>query len=211
MTNEDLHQLPVAYALDALDAGDRVAFETHLPGCERCRVELAELAGTIGALAQAVEGPAPPEALRDRILVAARAEGPPNVVPLRPRRVRLYAGAALAAVACAALAIGLWVGLRGGGDGSSSRLALSLAVDHGVASLTATGFARAPTGKTYEVWVITGGTPHGAALFTGGTDRTIVRLTRPVPAGATVAVTLERAGGAPAPTTAPLAATTLSA
>ena len=75
MTNQDLHELTAAYALDALDADDRQAFETHLRECERCRAELGELADTVGALAYASEGPAPPESLRDRILVAAREEG----------------------------------------------------------------------------------------------------------------------------------------
>src|SRR3954452_18465817 len=127
MTNEDLHELTAAYALDALDADDRQAFETHLGGCERCRTELGELAGSAGALAYASEGPAPPESLRDRILVAAREEGPSNVVALRPKRTRLYAGVALAAVAVAPTAIGLTTSLTGGG--SSDKLGLKLTVD----------------------------------------------------------------------------------
>src|SRR5438067_188179 len=106
MTNDELHELIAAYALDALDADDRKAYEAHLAGCEQCRADLAELRETVGALAQAAEGPAPPEGLRDRILGAAREEGPSNVLALRPRRVRLYAGAAAALAACAALAIG---------------------------------------------------------------------------------------------------------
>ena len=60
MTNQDLHELTAAYALDALDADNRQAFETHLRECERCRAELGELADTVGALAYASEGPAPP-------------------------------------------------------------------------------------------------------------------------------------------------------
>ena len=86
MTNEELHDLTPAYALDALDPDERRAYEEHLAGCERCRGDLAELGETVGALGLAAEGPAPPEALRDRILVAAREEGPSNVVALRPRR-----------------------------------------------------------------------------------------------------------------------------
>jgi anti-sigma factor RsiW len=208
MTNEDLHELTAAYALDALDADGRRAFEAHLRDCERCRADLAELAGTVGALAYAPEGPAPPEALRDRILVAAREEGPSNVVAMRPRRTRLYAGAALAAAAAAAVAIGLWTGLSGGG--SSDRLALSVAVDQGVAEMTVTGLPDAPAGKTYEIWVIRGATPQRAGLFHEGGEQTI-RLSRPVPPGATVAITLEQAGGVDAPTAQPLVAPTYAA
>src|SRR5262245_52931185 len=162
MTNQDLHELTAAYALDALDAHDREAFEVHLRDCERCRTELLELAETVGSLAYAPEGPVPPESLRDRILVAAREEGPSNVVAIRPRRTRLYAGVALAAAAVAALAIGLTAGLTGGG--SSDELALKLSVDNGIAEMTVTGLPDAPAGKTYEVWVIDGSTPARAGL-----------------------------------------------
>ena len=88
---DDLHELSALYALDALDGDDRARFEEHLDGCERCRDELAGLQGAAGALAFAVEGPAPPAELRARVLEAAHAESP-NVVPLRPaplgRRLR---------------------------------------------------------------------------------------------------------------------------
>src|SRR5262245_64332513 len=145
MTNEELHDLTPAYALDALDEDERRAYEEHLAGCERGRRDLAELGETVGALGLATEGPAPPEALRDRILVAAREEGPSNVVALRPRR-RLYAVTAVAAVAVAGLAIGLTVALSGGGS-SSDKLAASVSVDQGVAQLTVTGLPAAPEGK----------------------------------------------------------------
>jgi len=207
MTNEDLHELVAGYALDALDGDDRQAFESHLAGCERCRVELAGLSEAVGTLAFAVEGPVPPAALRGRILAAAREE-PPTVVALRPRRTRVYAGIALAASACAALAIGLYVGLSGGG--SSNKQAMSLTVANGVARLTVTGLPAAPAGKAYEIWVIDGGAPHPAGLFAGG-DKSVIRLTRQVRVGSTVAVTLERAGGARAPTTPILLSTRLTA
>lgn len=207
MTNDDLHELVAGYALDALDADDRQAFESHLAGCERCRAELAGLSETVGTLAFAVEGPAPPAALRGRILAAAREE-PPTVVALRPRRTRAYAGIALAAAACVALAIGLYAGLSGGG--SSNKQAMSLTVANGVAQLTVTGLPAAPAGKAYEIWVIDGGAARPAGLFAGG-GKTVVRLTRPVLVGSTVAVTLERAGGARAPTTPILLSTQLSA
>ena len=204
MTNEDLHELVAGFALDALDADDREAFESHLAGCERCRSELAGLSEAVGTLAFAVEGPAPPADLRERILAAAREE-PPRVVALRPRRTRVYAGIAVAAVACAALAIGLWTGLSGG---SQQRLALTR-TPLGATQAVVSGFDRAPVGKAYEIWVIDGGGPQPAGLFAGG-GKQVVTLTRSVAPGSTVAVTLERAGGARAPTTPILKQTTAS-
>lgn len=207
MTNEDLHELLAGYALDALDPDDRTAFEGHLAECEECRADLATLSETVGALAYTSEGPAPPAELRGRILAAAREE-PSNVISIRPRRTRLYAGVALAAAACAALAIGLWTGLSG--DGPSNRVAMSVSVDSGVALLTVSGLEPAPAGKAYEIWVLDGGPAQPAGLFTGG-GKQVFRLTRPVAPGAKVALTLERAAGARAPTTRILEQTIVSA
>ena len=72
------------------------------------------------------------------------------------------------------------------------------------ATLHITGLSSAPSGKTYEAWVIPKGTaPRPAALFSGG-GSTSVHLSGTVPPNAVVAVTLERAGGVPAPTTTPI-------
>jgi len=205
MTNEDLHELVAAYALDALDADERSAYESHLADCEQCRADLHDLGGTVGALGLATEGPAPPAELRDRILVAAREEGPSNLVALRPRRTRDYAAVAVVAAAVVGLAIGLYAALSGG---PTRQLAVSVA--GGVARATVSGFDTAPAGKTYELWVIEGKTPRPAGLFGGGGKQVVV-LSRPAPGGSTVAVTLERAGGASVPTLPILKQTTVSA
>jgi anti-sigma factor RsiW len=204
MTNQDLHELTSAYALDALDADDREAFETHLRECERCRAELGELAETVGALAYASEGPAPPESLRDRILVAAREEGPSNVVAIRPKRTRLYAGVALAAAAAVAIAIGLTTGLTGGGP--SKRIALS--GDGRI--VTVSGFDAVDSGRVWTLWVIDGAGPHRAGVFVGGQDA-VVKLTRRATPGSTVAVTAERSPTATTPTPPIYAPTVFSA
>ena len=99
----DVHDLTPAYALHALDEGERGRYEEHLPRCERCREELALLTESAAALAWAVEAPAPPPALRTRILDAAAAERG-NVVPLR--RLRPWQGLA-AVAACAAIGLGI--------------------------------------------------------------------------------------------------------
>ena len=201
MTTNDLHELTAAYALDALDDDDRRAFEAHLAECDDCRTELTSLGETVGALAYAAEGPAPPPDLRGRILTAARAE-PPKVVALRPRRTRLYAGIAVAAAACAGLAIGLSVALSGGGP--SNQLALRLQPS-GTAQLTARGFDRAPSGKVYEIWAIKAGKPYPAGVFRGG-DTYVTDMGK-LPKGTVVAVTLERAPKARTPTPPILAST----
>jgi anti-sigma factor RsiW len=207
-TNEDLHELTAAYALDALDDDERRAYEAHLSECGRCRADLRELGETVGALALAAEGPAPSDGLRDRVVAAARAEGPSNVIAIGSRRRRWYAASAVAAVAAVGLAIGLWATLSGGGS-TGPKLAISR-VPSGAALVAVSGFDAAPAGKVYELWVIEGKTPHPAGLFSGG-DKQIVTLTRSAPVGSTVAVTLERAGGATTPTPPVLVPTAVTA
>jgi hypothetical protein len=86
--------------------------------------------------------------------------------------------------------------------GAEERLLLIVGME-GDAVLIVSRLERAPAGKAYEIWVISGKTPRPAGLFQGGRD-TVVPLTRVVPKGATVALTLERLGGALKPTSRPL-------
>ncbi len=62
---------------------------------------------------------------------------------------------------------------------------------------------RAPSGKAYEAWVIQARRAQRAGLFDGGSETSIVGLDGRVPAGAVVAVTVERAGGVDQPTQKP--------
>jgi anti-sigma-K factor RskA len=218
---DGIHQLTAGYALDALDDDERRAYEEHLEGCDRCRDELASFGDVAGALALAASGPEPSPDLRDRVLAAARAE-PQNVVPLaaRQRRTLLAPAFAAAAAVAAAVAIGLGIyaaTLRNDLDKSRSALSSPPAVvpiegaegrlvvtGDGKAWLALSELPTAPAGKAYEVWVIEGNTPRPAGIFAGAPSPTLVRVERPVPDDAVVAVTLERAGGVTRPTTTPV-------
>ncbi len=210
-SDESIHSLAPAYALDGLDPEDERRFEAHLAECERCREDVEAYRESASALAYAVEPAEPPAELRERILTAARNERP-SVVPLRPRRIAVprRAVAAFAAVAAAiVVGLGLWAVLGNGGSGTR-QVALSgaegtLAVSgSGKASLTLATIRPAPAGKTYEIWVIDNGKPARAGLFPGGGRNVVVTLERRVPDGAVVAVTVEPAGGVDAPTSKPL-------
>jgi len=206
MSDASIHELAAGYTLDSLDPDDRHAFEAHLAGCKECRETVATLAGTATALAYAAEGPAPPAELRERVVAGGRAERA-TVVPLRRRWTAPWT-AGVAAAACLAIGLGLWATL-GGSGGSRARepqtIALggsgSVQVDRiGHAVLAFDHLAAAPSGKTYEAWVIPKGqAPQRAGLFAGG-GPVRVSLQPRVPVGSTVAVTVERAGGVDAPT-----------
>ena len=229
----ETHELIAGYALDALDPADRVRAEELLAHSEEAREELRSYADVPTALAVAATGPAPSADLRDRILVAARAERQ-TVVSLDERR-RSRAMPALAAVAAvaaaAAVALGVW-GAVNASDLDDARTALEreratsalladpdartvplesgsgrlVVGDDGGAVLVLDELGAAPAGKTYEVWVMDGETPVRAGVFDGGGARDVVPVEEPVERGSVVLVTVEDAGGVDAPTTTPIVA-----
>jgi anti-sigma-K factor RskA len=223
--SQELHTLVAPYALGALDADERERFERHLADCEQCSVELGQLQEPLAALAYAAEGPAPPPSLRGRILAAARDDPRAAVYRLPRRKWVLPAAVAVAAVAaCAAIGLGIWASslsrsldrersAKAAYDRAAQLLAAKanakplvgadgslLVAKDGRAAIVVCGLDRAPGEKTYEAWVISGKTPQPAGLFRGVSGCEPIALTRSVPKGATVAVTLERAGGATTPT-----------
>ena len=223
MEADTVHELTAAYALDALDERETAEYEAHLARCERCREELVAFRETASALAYAVPAPEPPAGLRDRILSQAAAERP-NVVPLRPRWYSVP-GALAVAAAAAALAFGIWAASlarsleseREASDEFARAVAIladpgarriPLSGDHGTLVVRDTGQAalvlrrlpEAPSGKTYEAWVIERGRPRPAGLFEGGSGPQAFVLDEPVPEGAQVAATIEDDGGVNAPT-----------
>ena len=108
MEHTDVHELSAAYALDALDEGERREFEEHLPDCERCQRDLADLSETAALLAYGAPATPAPEGLRSRILDEVGRERQ-VVVPLRRPRFVLGAVSGLAAAAAAvAVGLGLW-------------------------------------------------------------------------------------------------------
>jgi anti-sigma-K factor RskA len=214
----DVHELTAGYALDALDPSERTQFEEHLASCARCREELQEFWRVSGALAHAAGGPAPPPALRARILAQARRERP-NVVPLRRRWLVPALSSVTAAAAVAALALGVW-GASTSRDLDDARQELAVLGDPRAETFESAGgearlvvasdrraalvvreLAPAPSGKDYEIWVFEDGVPQRAGLFE---DAGVALLSRAVDRGQMVAVTLEEDGGVDAPTGAPL-------
>jgi len=226
-----IHELTAGYALDALEPTEREAYEHHLAGCARCQEELASFWEVTGALAAAADGPAPSPALRERILDEARAEKQ-TVVPLESRRRISPVLASVTAIA-AAVAIGLGIyaiSLHGQLGDTKSALsaqqsaaavladanATTVALKSGSGRLVVAGdgsavlvldeLPAAPSGKTYQAWVVTGRVPVSAGTFTSANGQAIVPIPRTVPSGAVVAVTVEQAGGAASPTLPPVAA-----
>lgn len=85
---------------------------------------------------------------------------------------------------------------------SGGRIILALGAD-GRGVLILDGLGPAPAGKAYQAWVIkpNAKAPSSAAVFAGA--ETMVPLSVAIKPGAVVAITIEQAGGVPAPTQAP--------
>jgi len=108
--HDHLRELAGPYALGVLDEDERQVFERHLPLCEECRREVADVRLVSEGIANTVEAVAPPPHLRARIMAAAQA------IPAGPRQATGTRGAMamfpwwLAAAASVAAVVfgGLW-------------------------------------------------------------------------------------------------------
>ncbi|MCE9622361.1 MAG: anti-sigma factor [Actinomycetia bacterium] len=94
----DLHHLAAAYALDAVDADERIAFEAHYHDCEVCSHDVRDFRATVAALGE-LSVTAPPPDLKARVLqqVAVTRQLSPHVAArdsASPRRVSWLAAAA---------------------------------------------------------------------------------------------------------------------
>ncbi len=99
--HEQVQDLLGAYALDAVEAAERAAVESHLADCPQCRAEVAEHLETAALLAAG--GGQAPEGVWDRI--SGELDGPIPLVPRAERRApRRWLSAVAAAVALAAVA-----------------------------------------------------------------------------------------------------------
>lgn len=73
------------YALGALDADERSAFEAHLPACATCKQQLAAAQQRMGLLGMALQQTAPPSRVKDALLQRVRDEANTDarVAPVR--------------------------------------------------------------------------------------------------------------------------------
>ena len=229
----DLHTMTGAYAAHALSDTERLAFEQHLQACPACQSEVRELQATAARLGAAVATPPPPE-LWDRIQAEVRVtrQLPPRIGRVDRRRPRfsplLAVAAALLVVAVSLVVLHLdrgrpldqspptvdqvtavlaapdarTVAARPGSPGQS-RVVVSRA--RGQAVFLASGLPAAPKARTYQLWLIGTGGPRSAGVVDPGAGGRITRLLDgQVGQARQIALTVERQGGAPAPTSKPV-------
>jgi hypothetical protein len=228
------------WVLGALDEPDATAFAAHLAGCPICRDEVAQLQVVADVLPMAAPQIVPPAALKDRIMAVVeseaellRASGPaadrPTPAPARGRRALRLPGRLgwmrpmpAAILATALLAVGVVAGLLVSGGGTSTTThpgfgpkgsQVALAVTGGRAELDLRHMPAPPTGRVYQVWLVTGTqAPRPThTLFTVPSDgHARVEIVESVKGTDQVLVTAEPPGGSAAPTSPPVAGSTLT-
>ena len=233
MTHDELRDLLGAFALDAVDEGERRAIEAHLGECDACRREVGEHREVAGLLV-AVDQPAPPEVwdrIRERM-----GDGSGRPVSLEARRQPRFSRAAAALGAAAVLIAGV-LGWRvydlerrlddGGGlagaaqealaDPDAVRLAMrsttgdvevdAVVLPDGRGYLVDDNLDALPGDRTYQLWALAGGEAVSAGLL--GPDPGVSAFR--VGAGTdALAITVEASVGAVAPTGDPIAAAQLA-
>ena len=108
----DLHHLAAAYALNALDADERIAFEAHYHDCPVCSHDVGDFRATVAALGD-LSVTAPPADLKARVLqqVATTRQLSPivatrSIAPSRRPSWLAAAAAVLLIVATTAFVVG---------------------------------------------------------------------------------------------------------
>ncbi|WGL51176.1 anti-sigma factor [Nocardioides sp. BP30] len=228
----DIHALSGAYAIDALDDEERADFERHLADCPTCQAEvdgLREAATTLAELHTAE----PPAALRQHVLDSIRVVRPlpPVVEPIRRSATgvrRRWIGLVAAAVVAIALGGAVWHPWTNPAEQPESGVLAQIErapdvqrfTTHGPGNATVTVYrsvslneaaveahdlGQAPDGKVYQVWLQnTAGAMVPAGFLAPGTS-TATALNGDASAAEGAGITVEPAGGSPAPTSDPVA------
>jgi hypothetical protein len=228
----DVHALVGAYAVDAVDDVERVAFERHLASCQACQLELEGLHET-AALLGSSEPVAPPSRLRDQVLAGIETVRPlpPVTTPIAAVRQRRFRPATLVAAAAAVIALGAgatiwqpWADEPSQGQQLTAAERVLAAPDaeeysqalpdgtevtivrsrsRNEAVLVADDMPPAPSGKVYELWLEHEDVGMVSAGTMKGTEDQVVLEGDPATAvGA--GITVEPAPGSEEPTLPPV-------
>ncbi|HYK98152.1 MAG TPA: anti-sigma factor [Candidatus Acidoferrales bacterium] len=230
MTDHPIDDL-AAYALGALEPDEARAVGAHLESCARCVADVRAYSDTAWTIAESRARDVPP-GLRDAIVARARADARPvrgtswssRLLALVGRPVPLAAALALAVLlvvattgyvvaqrdaarygaALAAIPGARIVALAPTGEVTGARGSL-VVPQNGDAPYLILDLPDAPSGKTWEAWVIRGQTAIPAGITDARGITTLV-LRATVSAGDTIAVTAEPAGGRDQPSGKPVLA-----
>jgi anti-sigma-K factor RskA len=218
----DIRDLLPGYALGCLDPADQSAVEEHLRSCASCREELGPYVRLVDGMALSVPAVDPPAGLERRVLAAVG-----SAAPVQGRFARAFsrwpALGAVAAVLVVFLAAGnllQWTGvlpnrgsraagplftvaLTGVGDARAAfgTVVLDRADSEGV--LAVSGLPPLGPGRQYQLWLVRGSERRSAGVFSvdeGGYGSLQLSVPADFRDFRALGISLEPAGGSPAPT-----------
>lgn len=190
MSDDELHDLAAAYALDALDDDERCRFEAHLPNCEKCSREIDEFQRSVAVLGE-LDMITPPSELKDQVMArlgsteqvspavsikvveqADRRRRPPwRVLTMAAATVAIIVGAALwssgstkpddAVAAVLTAPDAIRTDLEG--EGGVVRVVWSPGRDQAV--VLGSGLDDPGSGRAYALWFLLDNGPRLAGLF----------------------------------------------
>lgn len=201
------HEDAGAYVIGCLDPDERSAFEAHLSTCDECAAEVRSFRTVNVALACSAPQQLPPPELRLRpvarwtrswlplaaTLIVAVAAG------VYAASLQIRVGSLEALVAASDL---VRIDLAGQPAAPQARGRALWSRARGMVFISS-GLPPLPAGQTYQVWVVTGPGPVSAGLLTpdlAGGGLIFFETPPDIPPPTAVAVTIEPAGGLPAPT-----------
>lgn len=231
--NAELHVLVGAYALDALEEREQIAFEAHLAGCPVCAAELAEFHDTAALLGSAMAADPPPQLRASVLDAAARTTQERPVVPLQRRsrwRQRMPVLLAAAAVLAVLGALGAYIGehdrftdmqtkdereaavlaaedarVSTTRDGNTSvKVWASQSMDQAVVVMS--GVPALDASRDYQMWAVppAGGRPRSLGVVDAEEAVSSSSLVDNLGDTRAVAVTIEPDGGSPEPSSPPV-------
>jgi anti-sigma-K factor RskA len=228
----DTHLLTGAYATHSLPNSEEPSFERHLVECAACRTEVQELEATAARMGSWLTGAAP-YGMRARVLAeVGRTRQLPPREPAPALRFRWHPSVLAVAASVVLLIVVLvvnaslreqvseaaeqrpaiariltapdvtWTSATGV-SGVSGRVVVAPSQGSGV--FFASGLAAAPSGSTYQGWLIDAdGGIRSAGLFAPNADATaVLLLTDDLATAREFAITVEPAGGSDQPTVLP--------
>jgi anti-sigma-K factor RskA len=227
MNCDDLNDLLIAFAVDALDREDALAAQQHLETCRKHDVTLAEFTSATEQLALSAPAAEPPSGLRSRLLgafddeVAGQSPRRDTVKPERAgvvpfARRPAFAWLAAAALFVAVLGLTTWnvvlqTGENGGTGWSVSAELSGEQVDghfwylerQQLAVLRMEGLPQLDAGRVYQAWSVREGAPPVSLGVLS--DDHVIAMEADMAGASAFAITEEPAGGSAQPTTDPIA------
>lgn len=231
MDHESIEGLIPAYALGATDADESEAVEDHLPLCEVCRALLIAYRGLGEDLLYAAPVMAAPAGITERMrrrLESSRRQGRLELwwAGLRRRPLAPLLGLAVLLLlvtnfywfgrfnrlqqttapvaALSDLSSATAIPLRADPSGARAQGVVYAPTGGPVALLCVYDMPALSPGKTYQLWLIKNGNRESGGLFQvtqDGFGLLVIRPERPLTEYSAVGITVEPAGGSPAPTT----------